>query len=60
MSWYTIQVFEDDKRKESSVLNVYGEPFVIEHKTLFGFDLTPKKETDGKTERKTHHSLPQF
>lgn len=47
--WYntpsqTITVWEDPPERQSMVLNVHGEPYIIQTTIKMGFDLTPKEE----------------
>lgn len=60
MTWYSMQIHEDDKQKESPVLNQYGEPFVTRSSFKIGFDLKPTKEKSnvGKTTGQAGNSLP--
>jgi len=52
MSWWyntpsqTITVWEEPPERQSMVLDVHGEPFIIRNQFKMGFDLTPKDKNN--------------
>lgn len=54
MSWWyntssqTIVVWEDPPEKQSMVMDVHGEPYIIRNKVKMGFDLTPKDKKNAR------------
>jgi hypothetical protein len=53
----TIMVWEEPPERTSTVLNIYGEPYVVRNTRRIGFHL-PHRDKDNAREAKREKNLP--